>query len=964
MEGHSVESLAEVFRCFICMEKLKDAHLCPHCSKLCCYTCIRRWLTEQRSQCPHCRASLHLHELVNCRWVEEVTQQLDTLQLVGAVRGEVSEKEKCKIHNDKLTVFCWNCKQCICHQCALWDGVHSGHIFKPLDEVYEQHVSQIKEEFTHLTTRLNELTSLVQEVEKSVESVRVAKDERVHEIRHAVEHMIARLDAQLKNKLLTLMAQKNSVSQEAEQLVSVLQSIEEQLNTGSKNEIIGASSEILRAMAEIQSKPMASFVTAAVPADFVSEIVPPYDSSTFVMNNFSVLQQIADPVYSPPLIVNGLTWRLKVYPDGNGVVRGNYLSVFLELSAGLPETSKYEYRVEMIHQGSRDPTKTIVREFASDFEVGECWGYNRFFRLDLLASEGYLNTEKDTLVLGFQVRPPTFYHKCRDQAWYINQLLTAQAQYIAQISDLKERLAIELSRNQAVLGNKTEVTEVQIVVPEHPTSTTETASAVSISSVLGNPMSPLMSPTFGTPSYIQPLMSSVTSLENYASSLINVAEASKSENSVDYDGTSNERSIDSQENMAQEHDGKSSRTTHKMNCLKTKAREHDCTTSRRSNPSSQHGSCFSEVLDSYDASCEADSSSSDNEGISECNSDDVSLDVSTLNTNEDTALEENSNDETDTLEEASLGDCSRQSTSSTTRRRLHSWNSASSHEPLGISQSHLSSDASGLLSSSIDDDEMVLLRLLELQHQNPSYRNWNVGEVQKNSSKNKTDPAGCRHSLLLSSLLANRKLDGAKTGTRLFSPTSMPSPSAFSFIPNSNTSRKKWDEVSSISCCNLPDSDKCPPSSMPCTRKPALSLIDLPPCSTPKVSSSRNQNMCEGDHSHQKLQKSDATGLGFTAANCEGEQSSKCSGSSWSVPNHKPLPGPKPSWSTLLASAKREQPVTPTTASGSVVTTFSQNSNDSGSSDDSSHNNFNQDDSISPTGGNGTEAPDVNDQNH
>jgi len=26
------------------------------------------------------RSSLHLHELVNCRWVEEVTQQLDSLQ--------------------------------------------------------------------------------------------------------------------------------------------------------------------------------------------------------------------------------------------------------------------------------------------------------------------------------------------------------------------------------------------------------------------------------------------------------------------------------------------------------------------------------------------------------------------------------------------------------------------------------------------------------------------------------------------------------------------------------------------------------------------------------------------------------------------------------------------------------------------------------------------------------------------
>jgi hypothetical protein len=33
-------------------------------------------------------------------------------------------------------------------------------------------------------------------------------------------------------------------------------------------------------------------------------------------------------------------------------------------------------RVEMVHHG-RDSTKNIVREFASDFEVGECWGYNR-----------------------------------------------------------------------------------------------------------------------------------------------------------------------------------------------------------------------------------------------------------------------------------------------------------------------------------------------------------------------------------------------------------------------------------------------------------------------------------------------------------------------------------------------------------------------------------------------------------
>ncbi|XP_031352390.1 uncharacterized protein LOC116177524 isoform X2 [Photinus pyralis] len=446
-DDRSVETLAEVFRCFICMEKLRDAHLCPHCSKLCCYICIRRWLTEQRSQCPHCRASLHLHELVNCRWVEEVTQQLDSLQAVSGTRCEDNERDKCSTHMEKLSVYCWTCRCCICHQCALWGGTHSGHTFKPLEEVYEQHVTQIKDEVAQLRRRLMELISIVQEVERNVESVRSAKDDRVREIRNAVELMIARLDSQLKTKLLTLMGQKDSLTQETEQLEHLLHEIEHQLNTCTRSELISKSGELSRMIHAIRKKPMTSFVTAPVPADFHSEIVPNYDSSTFVMHGFSHIQHKADPVYSTPLHCNGLCWRLKVYPDGNGVVRGNYLSVFLELSAGFPETSKYEYRVEMIHQASRDASKNIVREFASDFEVGECWGYNRFFRLDLLVSEGYLNIALDTLILRFHVRAPTFYQRCRDQQWYINQLQTVQNQYISQINESKERLAAEISRN-------------------------------------------------------------------------------------------------------------------------------------------------------------------------------------------------------------------------------------------------------------------------------------------------------------------------------------------------------------------------------------------------------------------------------------------------------------------------------------------------------------------------------------
>lgn len=892
-----------------------------------------------------------MHELVNCRWVEEVTQQLDTLQLVGAVKGDAAEKEVCKSHKEKLSVYCWNCKLCICHQCALWGGTHSDHVFKPLDEIYDQHVSQIKEEFVRLRRRLAELISLVQEVEKSVESVRVAKDERVHEIRHAVEHMISRLDAQLKSKLLTLMAQKNSLSQETEQLETVLKSVEQHLNTSCKSELIVLSTDILRNMTEIQSKPMASFVTAAVPADFPSEIVPPYDGSTFVMHNFSVLQQRADPVYSPALHVCGLTWRLKVYPDGNGVVRGNYLSVFLELSAGLPETSKYEYRVEMIHQGSRDPSKTIVREFASDFDVGECWGYNRFFRLDLLASEGYLNTEHDTLILGFQVRSPTFFQKCRDQMWCINQLQTAQAQYITQINDLKERLAIELSRNQATLAVKTDTGDLQIPIQEQMPTSGSVSTGVNVCPLMSNvAASPLLSPTYSLSSPIQPPSSNFTSISNndyMIAPTTDLADMSKSENSIDENiNKSLEKSIDSEETI-HGNDGEASGTRMKVKCAKgTNVHEHDCTqieqARRRQNRmacghSSAHKCNYKAavLLDSYDASCEADSSSSDNEIVSECHGEDAAARPSTSGASASAVLEENSNDENDLEEETVSDDIEFQFASkhAPRRQRLHSWNSLSN--PAGGAQkgSSSSGERSNLFEIPSDDDESVLLRLLELQHQNP-YRNWGTNlasDATPNNDKQKNGHS-CRHSLLLSSLLANQCMSGPQSDQPTSSTTS---PSLeFPTLSKIMSSRKKWENGSSTSnCFRLSDmerlhSEMACASGYPDPPPPVSSYLTSDQFSQSTSSSiftmapSNNIPEQQGSDSsskqHQRLKKIESPGTldgvlpsssayGDGAAKIDGAKG--CSGL-WMPPqsSHKPLPGPKPSWA--IRAAKREHPVT------------------------------------------------------
>ncbi|KAL5255479.1 hypothetical protein ACHWQZ_G010899 [Mnemiopsis leidyi] len=444
MAESEVESLTELFRCFICMQPLQSARLCPHCSKLCCAPCVERWLIEQRQECPHCREPLQRGELVKCRWAEEVTQQLESMRSLNhesKVMERQLERDKCVHHEgEKLSVFCISCQMCICHLCALFVGQHSGHSFKPLDEEYEVHKKKITDEINALRKRLLELDGIKRDIEKNVETVKFAKEDRELEMRTVYDGMIKKLDSQLKNKLNTLKGQKNSICNETEFLEKILGTVERELKQKSKSELINSVGHLMDMFSKVHETPMANFASAPVPADFISEIVPQYQSATFTLRNFSMLKRKADPVYSSHLNCNGIKWRLKVYPDGNGVARSNYLSVFLELVEGVSETSKYEYKVEMLQHNENRNITNVVREFASDFEVGECWGYNRFFRLDQLEEGGYLDTEEDCVVLKFHVRPPTFAQKCRDQTWYISSLEEAQAHHIEQLSNLKMSL--------------------------------------------------------------------------------------------------------------------------------------------------------------------------------------------------------------------------------------------------------------------------------------------------------------------------------------------------------------------------------------------------------------------------------------------------------------------------------------------------------------------------------------------
>ncbi|VVC25902.1 Hypothetical protein CINCED_3A003233 [Cinara cedri] len=435
-----LQTLLETFKCFICMEKIQDAHLCPHCSKLCCYSCMRRWLTEQRSQCPHCRATLHLHEIVNCRWVEDLSEQLDCLNStvdVGSIRQ--SSEQRCETHDEQLTVFCITCNSIICHRCALFDSsAHKGHSFRPVDEIYNETLLELGENCDNLKTKEKLIKKDIKEIDKNITEIQLAKEQKVHEIRTAVECMMIDLEKDLSNKLSTLLSQKNLLINESEQIEEFLHDCDIEVSRMPMSQLINNAPKLKKTITAMQKKQTP--VLMSVHPDFHSEVIPKFEGGTLIIKSFSDKMLQSEPIYSQPIGCNGVSWRLKVYPNGNGIVRDRYLSVFLELTSGLPGMSRYEYRIEMINQTNinDDAAKDVLREFTSDFEIGECWGYNRFFRLDLLNHEGFL--QQDSLILKFSVRPPTYYQKCRELQWYISKLELERSACLQQIEEFKQNI--------------------------------------------------------------------------------------------------------------------------------------------------------------------------------------------------------------------------------------------------------------------------------------------------------------------------------------------------------------------------------------------------------------------------------------------------------------------------------------------------------------------------------------------
>lgn len=308
--------------------------------------------------------SLKLNQIINVRFINELNSVIETLN----ISKQKAKQEVCQEHNITLLYFCSTCNESLCSDCFMFETKHKEHKIEKLDYIYNSHCQMIKNEYKELENKCDKLSNYLKLLNEKIIYVRNYKTERSIELDDVFEKMKTKLENLMHEKLTKLINSKTLIIDKLKFLDNIRNMIDCELNEAPKSELISKSNNLIKDLKEIEKEDELKSDILNISLDLPSEINPVYESSYFVIkdyklmvlqfqqkflqsnnnnNNNSNILANNDILYSDDLKTNGLCWRLKVYPFGNGAIKGEFISVFLELRDGLIENSKYFYKIEI-----------------------------------------------------------------------------------------------------------------------------------------------------------------------------------------------------------------------------------------------------------------------------------------------------------------------------------------------------------------------------------------------------------------------------------------------------------------------------------------------------------------------------------------------------------------------------------------------------------------------------------------
>ena len=411
-------NIQAIIKCYICLGKIKNPCMCPKCQKLTCEECIEKWLLEKKNQCPHCRVNLNFNQLIHLSFMTDVANYIDRI----STNKKVEQSEICSKHEIQNLYYCDECKTPLCSDCYMLEDTHKKHKIKKINDVYKRHLELIKTEKEGLDIEENTLRKYLKDISEKIIEIGNTKYKKIKEIEDFFKNIRNQIQTQSQEVITNLLDKKQNIEEKLNEIQNYMKNFSYQIKNSSKNEIINQSNNLIKTLKEIKLKILTENSDIdKFPNNFTLDIknplVPKYESGIFEIHKFEDIK--SDKVmYSQEMRIGGLIWKLKLYPKGNPTSKGEYISVFLELQSGVNEPSKYYYILELINFKKK---RNYFMEYSSNFTNGECWGYSKFYKIDKLKEDGFINDNGD-MIIKVHIRPESFEQLSRDLKGYIKFL--------------------------------------------------------------------------------------------------------------------------------------------------------------------------------------------------------------------------------------------------------------------------------------------------------------------------------------------------------------------------------------------------------------------------------------------------------------------------------------------------------------------------------------------------------------
>ena len=431
-----ITSAIDNLTCFICAKIIENPQILPCCGNIACSFCLNSWF-DQHPICPFCRSNIQGQKLISFHWMDSLYQFLRHI-------NQPPVKEKlCSKHHKKVDFYCQDCQAFICGDCIFdlmvqTDLDHYNHHLYKLSDYCKLIKSLLMKEILETSTLITKIQSALESILNYQQIVFQSKSKLYYNLRlyHKYQtkqtsdifseakkenqkllSFLNSINSQLKSSISTNLSDFANESLNANLIFQKIENLKHLLNSHSIHNLILKFDEIEKKNRDLSTLQIKEI---QVPL-FVHEFIIIHNYPQLIENQKTT--ETPQIIFSNPFYVHGNRFRAKIFPSGNSNAKNTHLSFFLDLIQGSGKPSTYTYKIEILPNEAKNNQNIpiISRQYTSDFEVNNSWGWNKILKIDSILNNGYLNENGD-LKIKVSLKAESYFQINRDQNFAINQL--------------------------------------------------------------------------------------------------------------------------------------------------------------------------------------------------------------------------------------------------------------------------------------------------------------------------------------------------------------------------------------------------------------------------------------------------------------------------------------------------------------------------------------------------------------